>query len=286
MPNTVLSNIHNDLNGFNKLVKFYNEHENDFLESIDIELRDWFDANLCAVLGAILDKIHGFNDINFIFIQNAIKTILQKNNFLSFYGYPRIHDTYNTTIEYKKLKPSDSRYFNEYLENDLLRRSELPSMSDAVHDKISESIQEIFVNAQYHSETEFIYTCGQLFPKDYRLNFTIVDTGIGFARRIEKDLGYNIGSTDAIRWAITKGHTSKHGVPGGLGLDLLKEFVTENQGKIQIVSGNALYEFANGQEKFCELSGYFDGSVVSMTFKTDDPKTYRFANEIDINDIF
>jgi len=246
---------------------------------------------LSSVLGAILDKIKndGLNNIKFISIASDIKKVLQKNGFLSFYGHDKIYDTFHTTIEYKKLKPSDSRYFNQYLEDKLLNRNEFPNMSDAVHEKINESIQEMFVNAKIHSETDFIYTCGQFHPTRYELNFTIVDTGIGFANRIEENLGETVSSKDAIRWAMIDGHTTKQGVSGGLGLALLKEFITQNKGKIQIISGNAFYELTNDAESIKILNAYFDGAVISMTFNTNDSKTYRFASEIeqiDLDDIF
>lgn len=286
-----LSNIHNDLASYNQLIKLYQEHKNDLFETIDIQMRHWFDANLCAVLGGILDKIKndGLNDINFIYIGESIKTILQKNSFLSFYGYDKAYDTNHTTIEYTKLKPSDNRFFNQYLEKKLISRTEFPNMSDAVHEKISESIQEMFINAQMHSETEFIYTCGQFFPRENKLNFTIADTGIGFAKRIEKDFGMAIDSCNAIKWAMIDGNTTKKGVSGGLGLALLKEFISQNNGKIQIISGDAFYEFSHQEEVIQTLDYYFDGSVISMTFRTDDIKTYKFANEIeniDINELF
>lgn len=286
-----LSNVHNDLDGYNKLVKLYATHKDDIFEAIEIKLLVWLDANLSSVLGGVLDKIKqdGLNEVEFKMLKPEIQTILQKNGFLSFYGYDKVYDTFHTTIEYKKLKPSDSRYFNQYLEDELLNRSEFPAMSDAVHEKINESIHEMFVNAQIHSETKFIYTCGQFHPSRDELTFTIVDTGIGFAKRIEKNLGELISSKDAIRWAMIDGHTTKQDVSGGLGLALLKEFIGQNNGKIQIVSGNAMYELCNGIELIHKLENYFDGSVISMTFKTDDASTYRFASEIeqiDLDDIF
>lgn len=286
MPTSKLSNIHNNLDGYNQLVQLYEEHKDDIFEKIDIEMQVWFDANLSALLGGILDKIKndGLNDINFTSIKNDIQTILQKNGFLSFYGYPKVYDTNHTTIEYKKIKPSDTRYFNQYLEDELLNRTEFPNMSEAVHDKISESIQEMFINATIHSETEFIYTCGQFFPRDHKLNFTIVDTGIGFAKRIKKDFDMEISSSEAIKWAMVEGHTTKQNVSGGLGLALLKEFITLNKGKIQIISGDAFYELYDNSEKMQKLDGYYDGAVISMTFKTDDSKIYKFASEIE--DIF
>ena len=291
MSTYTLSNVHNDLHGYNQLVKLYETYKDELFEDIEIELLRWFDANLSAVLGGVLDKIRngGLNDIKFTNIKPDIQTILQKNGFLSFYGYDKIYDTYHTTIEYKKIKPSDSRYFNQYLEDELLNRNEFPNMSDTVHEKINESIQEMFVNAQIHSETEFIYTCGQFHPGRHELTFTIVDTGIGFAKRIEQNLDEVISSKDAIRWAMIDGHTTKQGVSGGLGLALLKEFIGQNNGKIQIVSGDAIYELNNNSESIQQLNSYFDGSVISMTFDTNDSKTYKLVSEIeqiDINDIF
>lgn len=281
-----LSNIHNDLASYNQLIKLYQEHHGDFLENIELEIKVWFDANLCALLGGILDKIKndGLNEIVFTTIQRNpydIQAILQKNSFLTFYGYPKLNDTNHTTIEYKKFKPADTRYFNQYLEDELLNRTVFPSMSNAVHEEISVSIQEMFENARFHSETEFIYTCGQFHPARNELNFTIVDTGIGFAKRIEKDFGMVIDSCDAIKWAMIDGHTTKQGVSGGLGLALLKEFISQNNGKIQIISGDAFYELCQHNETIDKLDYYFDGSVVSMTFKTNDTKTYKFTHELD-----
>ncbi len=162
-------------------------------------------------------------------------------------------------------------------------------MTEYVHEKISESIQEMFINAIYHSRTEFIYTCGQFHPARHELNFTIVDTGIGFAKRIEESLDIpNISSKDAIMWAITDGNTSKKDVSGGLGLAILKEFITINKGKMQIISGNAYYELSNDIETISILDYFFDGSVISMNFNTNDTTTYTFENEneIDLDDIF
>ena len=290
MQKIILSNIYNDIRSYNQLIKLYEEHKEDIFENIELDLTSWFDANLSAVLGAILDKIKqdGLNNIQFGNIKGDIQKILQKNNFLSFFGFDRLYDTYNTTIEYKKLKPTDTRYFNTYLE-ELLNRREFPNMTEYVHEKISESIQEMFINAIYHSRTEFIYTCGQFHPYRHELNFTIVDTGIGFARRIEESLNIaNISSKDAIMWAITDGNTSKKDVSGGLGLAILKEFITQNKGKIQIVSGNAFYELSNNIETISILDYFFDGSVISMNFNTNDIMTYSFENEnqIDLDDIF
>ncbi|MDY0181335.1 ATP-binding protein [Aliarcobacter skirrowii] len=281
-----LSNVHNDFDGYNKLVNFYSEYKDEFLEDIKLNINIWFDANLCSVLGSIVDKFsESLNSVNFMPSDN-IQIILQKNSFLSQFGYSSLSDTYHTTIKYLKLKTTDGRFFSDYVENQLLIREEFPTMSDAVHEKISQSIYEMFVNAQIHSETSHIYTCGQYFPARNTLDFTIVDTGIGFAGRIKKNFDLEISSKEAIIWSLKDGNTTKKDVSGGIGLALLKEFISQNNGKIQIITGNSLYQMSNRIEDFLTLDNFFDGTIINMSFKTDDSTSYTFVDELDDEDIF
>ena len=286
MRKQILSNVHYNFDGYNQLVNFYETYKEEFFEVIELEINTWFDANLSALLGGVIDKLTYANSIEFGVLSQEIKVVLQKNSFLTHFGFDKLTDTNNTTIKYLKLKPTDSRFFNNYVQTELFSRNELPIMSVALKKKISESIFEMFVNAQIHSSTEFIYTCGQFFPQRHEIVFTIVDTGIGFAKRIEKNLGSTISSAKAIKWAMKEGHTTKRGTPGGIGLALLKGFIAINKGKIQIISGDAMYEFENGNESFQKLDGYFDGAVINMIFNTNDTTSYFLADEINKDDLF
>ena len=75
-------------------------------------------------------------------------------------------------------------------------------MSDGLRKKMSEAMLELFVNAQIHSETKHIYTCGQFFPKRHRIEFCIADTGIGFKENFFRRFEKTISAVDAIRWAV------------------------------------------------------------------------------------
>jgi len=101
-------------------------------------------------------------------------------------------------------------------------------MTEALKRKISESIYEIFVNAQMHSKSEYIYTCGQFYPKKQKIAFTIVDMGQGFKANINNRFRHNLSSIQAIKWATENGSTTKTDAPGGIGLAILKEFITMN----------------------------------------------------------
>jgi len=282
-----LRNIDTSFESYQKLIDLYQVYKDSIFEEIELDLYQWFAANMSSALGGVLDKIaENLNEVKFKNISENIKTILLKNDFLSYYGFNRIMDSNNTTIKFLKLKPTDGKYFNLYVVNELLSRPELPYISLPLKRKMTEAIYEIFVNAQIHSETKNIYTCGQFYPQKNIIEFTITDTGIGFKNRINQRFKKNLTSTQAIQWATNDRHTTKIGVSGGLGLALLKEFIKNNKGKLQIISDDGFYQFDSKGEDIKLFHGSFPGSIVNLQFRTDDVSTYTLTDEVKLDDIF
>lgn len=287
MNKFILNNIDTSFGGYQQLINLYQHFETSQFETINLSFEKWFSANLSSALGGILDKfIDNYNEIEFEIIPENIKNIIKKNNFLSHFGHLNVVDTNNTTIKYLKLKKSDGRFFNNYVVMELLSRSELPKMTDELKKKVAESIYEIFINAQIHSESEFIYTCGQFFPKTNTIEFTITDTGIGFKNKINERFKSSLSSIQAIKWALMDGNSTKENVSGGIGLAILTEFVKMNKGKFQIVSDSGFYQLDSKDEQSKQFDGAFPGTIVNMQFKTDDKSSYALMSEIDLNDIF
>lgn len=282
-----LSDLHGDASGFSQIARLYAENKGEFFEKIPVSFYAWFDANMAAPLGAVLDLLEdNLNDIVFDSIDIKIQAILQKNGFLKHFGFDHRVDSYNTTIQYQKMKPDDGRYFREYVTAQFLNRSELPTMSEGLRKKMSEAMLELFVNAQIHSETKHIYTCGQFFPKRHRIEFCIADTGIGFKEKFFRRFEKTISAVDAIRWAVQDRNTTKVGIPGGIGLALLSEFVKLNKGKLQIVSGDGYYQYDSQGEKTERLTKPFPGTVVNVAFSTDDNSNYALVSETNEADLF
>jgi hypothetical protein len=284
-----LNNIDNNFESYQKLICLYEESKDKIFSDIHIELRQWFAANMSAVLGAVLDKFTAdLNDIHFDYISPKIESILLKNDFLTYYGKLRAIDINNTTIKFQKLKLTDGKYFKQYVIEELIegRIVDLPTMSNAVKEKIVEGIYEIFVNAQIHSNSPFIYTCGQFFPNKHKIEFTIVDTGIGFKEKINQRFNSNLSAVQSLKWAVQDKKTTKIEVSGGIGLAVLKEFIELNKGAMQIVSSDGFYQFDNQGEQTNQFVGQFPGTIVNLQFNTNDSHNYSLKNEIDINNIF
>lgn len=286
--NYKLVSVNPDKKGYTQLNKLYHLYKDEFIINFDLEVIQWFNACLCAPLGAILDKLNNDSWVTAKIkpmLANA-NNILQRNEFLSYFGFDKIHDDKNTAIKYLKLQPSDSRFFNSYITAELVNHPELPTLSAPLKKKITESIYEMFVNAQIHSNTNFIYTCGQFFPIKHSIWFSITDLGVGFKHNINNRFNTNLTSIQAIKWAIENGNTTKTSISGGIGLSLLKEFITKNNGTMQIISGDGFYSFSADGEDSTTLAFEFPGTIITMQFKTDDKNSYCLKSEISEEDIF
>jgi len=70
------------------------------------------------------------------------------------------------------------------------------------------------------------------------------------------------------------------GVARGLGLDLLKEFVRLNQGKMEVYSNEGYVVIDQYGERFENRPVSFEGTVFHITLRCDEA-LYRFADEED-----
>jgi len=281
---------HNQL-GFEALIGIYSKTEECLFDDIEIDMSStgWFDADMCAAFGAILYKLSDrINTVDLANIPQAVTRILSKNGFLSNYGREKLPDTFGTTIPYMRFDAKDDRYFASYIEDEFVQRSEMPRMSRGLLKKFRESVFEIFSNAVIHSQTKLgIFSCGQYFPKRNRLDFAVADLGIGIRKNVLDNAGLDLRADEAIEWATDGQNTTRRGrIPGGLGLKLLREFISLNGGRIQIVSDSGYWALEEGQVITSEMKYTFPGTMVSIEIDTADKRSYKLSSEISEKDIF
>jgi hypothetical protein len=279
-----IQDTRNDIYGYQSIINIVNELKGIRFESIllDFGQCNFYSAEMCAPLGAILYQVaRRTNVIQIINLQANVEAILSKNGFLSNYGHALIPDQWETTIPYQRFEPKDEKYFAEYLETRVMKQ-ELPKMTGLLAKLFSRSIFEIFGNAVLHSKTELgIFSCGQFFPGKHCISFTIVDLGVGFRSNVSNYLVTELDSVQAIRWALDQRNTTKSGdIPGGIGLKLLCEFITYNQGKLVIVSDDGYWQRHGEHDSSRTLVGSFPGTIVNIEINTADQKSYALASEI------
>lgn len=281
MISFTFDNIHDDVTGYEQLAAFYTLLGNKADAQVSLDFCKWFDASMCSPLACALEHLRGRgHHFSLGICDPDIHDLLCKNFFFTeqaFSSTPR-DDTWGSTISYQRFLPSQIEDFQDYIiEN--FPREYLPTMTEKLWERMTDGFLEIFANANQHAEADSVFVCGQYFPHKRRLKFTITDTGIGFQKRILKSRGLTLSPADAIEWGMKGGNTTKKNDPGGVGLNIIKEFIQRNRGIIQVVSHSGYWTMYNHAVKKQPLKTSFPGTAVHITIRTDDPCSYRLASE-------
>jgi hypothetical protein len=187
------------------------------------------------------------------------------------------------SIPYREDSTQDSDGFVSYLSNYWLGRGWV-EISEDLKTEIITKIAEIYENAFEHAESEVgIFTCGQRYPNLSELNLTIVDFGIGIPQRVRTlSTNTNLSDLDAIQWAIARGNSTRTGcVAGGGGLDTLRHFVTQHNGKMEIISHNG-YILLTKDGIICNYcSSCFVGTLININLNCDESHYYKKPHRSD-----
>ena len=290
------SRLTSDVEGYKSLISIYQKVKEleDYEIIFDFKYTSWFEANLSAIFGVIGDYANEKgNTLKIKDIRHTVQDVLLRNGFMADYGMGKSVDFKGTTISYKRFNAEQGLKFSQYIKEELLAKPDFPKLSTLLAKRINESIYELFENARTHGECSHIYTCGQYYPQKQpaRIDMTIVDLGISIKRNINRYLKRNgkpmKTGPQAIDWAVQKGNTTKTGnISGGLGLDLVLEFLKLNNGKIQIVSSDGYWEYRNGKIEMMKLDEVFNGTIVNIEFNLEDPNYYQLQEEISLDGIF
>ncbi|MCK4663681.1 MAG: hypothetical protein KAT68_12495 [Bacteroidales bacterium] len=282
IPNRIAS----DYEGFNNLVKIHNHVKDILFEKVTFDFANcsWFEANLSAILGAICNNLLlNLNTIEFVNLNSSIRAILSKNEFLKHFGGNVENDLHQTTIKYRRYQSNEQTLFKKYLDKELLSKEEMPDMSELLQKKINESIFEIFENAITHGNSKYVFSCGQYYPQKNppRIDFTIVDLGKTIKANVIEFLQKDLSSTEALEWAVDEKNTTKTGnTPGGLGLKIIRKFLTLNKGEIQIISAKGFWQQNKINCIFAKkMSSNFAGTIVNLEFNIDDRFSYITKEE-------
>lgn len=159
----------------------------------------------------------------------------------------------------------------------------LPRHSPLVWKKIVENLWEIVHNGIQHGESEYgVSTCGQFYPQMGYFEMAVYDTGHGIPHKVKEFRAKAITASDCecIDWAVQKGNST---IPfeksAGLGLHLLREFLSINGGIFQIVSGTGYYDqIGNSPSSTTSLKNSIDGTLVNIRVIYDD-HLYKMKGE-------
>jgi len=271
--------ISTDFAGIISLLNYYNYAKQYKNVTINLNLDgiNFIDANLCAYLYAIVYYLRHSRGIRtYIDFKSLVKElhVLIRNGFTNYIaGNPttfKPYDNRDTTIPLSHFSQSDADAFCNYIERDFLHQRGLQRLKLIERENIVTSYFEIFDNVGIHANTsEPVFVCGQYFPKQCELKFTLVDLGEGFLKKIAdftKDTERISKSSDAVCWAV-RGNSTKKGVMGGTGLKNIFLFCLRTGGSLQIVTDDCYYTMTERKETTFKIPNPFRGSAINLIFK-------------------
>ncbi len=257
---------------------------------------------MCAILGLILDYFSYMKKVEIININDDINIFFARNCFSEKINRCLCEDKYHTSIKYSEfLENRDDDKIGEYIE-EILGNRVFFNCNNTIRESLIDCIFELFENAYFHGKANYIYTCGQFFPKKEKLIFSIVDFGKTIPENVLKKEFFS-QDCECIDWAMGYQNSTKelvNGYPGGSGLFLLEKFIGERNGWLQIVSRKGIYEKRFNNDTIIykdDLLYGFPGTVITFCIEykdngisyiqaTEEENIDKIINELFRSDIY
>jgi len=271
--------INTDFAGTIALLDYFNyaKQFKDRWINLNLDSINFIDANLSAFLYAIIFYLRKTRGVKTFVDFQSLKSdlnVLIRNGFTNYIAgrnlYSSRYDPRDTTIPLKDFYQDDVDPFVDYIERDFLRQRGLTKIETSVKKTLEGSYMELFDNVGLHANTEDpVFVCGQYYPKNRVLNFTLVDLGDGFLKKIKE---YTAGdenitkASNAIDWAL-KGNSTKKGIKGGTGLKNIFWFCFKNEGRFHIVTDDCYYDLTNRQVTTHKIPHNFKGATIHLIFR-------------------
>ena len=134
-------------------------------------------------------------------------------------------------------------------------------------------------------------SCGSYDNNTKTISLCIVDLGGGICKNVLEytrnfaHLSHIDNDSKALNWALQRGNTTKtdsivEDMPRGVGLDILKEFVSLNKGKLEIYTNECCaYVNESGEYEIEELDFNFTGTLALISINCQEDIVYSYLDE-------
>lgn len=222
-------------------------------------------------------------------MHNAVRINLEQNGFAWAMGAD-VQPWRGNSIPFREYFRSEDKdtIMDDYLKSNWLGRGWV-NVSHALCNEIAGQMWEIYANAFEHSSTPVgVLSCGQYFPQRRELVLAVGDFGAGIPSKV-RDYRDNPGlaGAEAMRWAFSAGTSTVRDsrIGRGLGLDLLKQFIKLNHGRLEVYSSDGYVLIDGSSETYDSLWTCFQGTLVNVSLQCDE-KLYMLSYEDDSSPFF
>lgn len=188
--------------------------------------------------------------------------------------------------------------YRDYCANSDIWLENLKSMDLRDYNKIKILISELLANLKMHTVFQEGTMSGSIDRAKEILTVSIVNYDLTIRRNLESEHMDFLSDFDAIMWALKRTHTTRNvGASGGLGLYLLRKYVSELKAQCIIVSGNCFitldekcFDAADENRieyKRCvEMPHYYGGNIFTLMLPLKvNTERKKLINDVRMNEI-
>ncbi|RXQ97690.1 ATP-binding protein [Ancylomarina salipaludis] len=222
------------------------------------------ESNLFAVIGSlIMDLERRRNKVRLINFQDSILNLFYTKKMIKG-GMKK--DVWKSLIKCQFFLSPDEEQLTDYLENKIFPERPAVALNPQLKMAIELCVAEIFRNAFAHSNRKEVFISHYVSVHNKKLIISIVNKGANMQQLATSALKKAQNGMGAIKWAVDSGTTSKPFKHNGMGLFTIRQFIEQNDGKIQIISGNGVWKQVK-HRKFTKLTRKeFPGTIVTLEF--------------------
>ncbi|MBI5930398.1 MAG: ATP-binding protein [Chloroflexi bacterium] len=243
--------------------------------------------NAVVVLGALIRVLQQNGNVvafQLDTIENRVRVNLEQNGFLHRLGLGGFPWNGNS-IPYREDRFMVEDDYADYLSEKWLGKGWI-NVSANLRDHIVSRVIEAYINVFDHAASPIgVITCGQHYPFRHELRITMADMGVGIPNTVREYLKQpQMSAADALRWAFEPMKTTKdqNNFARGNGLKLLKSFMEDNHGKLEIYSETGYACIDDKGNHFENRQRSFQGTIVQITLICDAAR-YTLPEEDDHN---
>lgn len=215
-------------------------------------------------------------------ITGRLRDNLWKMGFLELFGSDRCSAPANSLPIYRQSR-HDHGAIVRCIEQVIMGRPEMPTMSIGLAKEIRRSFVELFDNIFNHSGSPIGgLVCGQVYPHRKLLQVTFYDAGVGLSRNVRNTILGIADDPTAISWALQPGNSTLSAPgsePRGLGLYWIREFLKVNGGELQVYANSGYYRERGATHDSRQTQTELLGTLVDLRIRIQPGALYQLTSE-------
>lgn len=262
--------IVNNFQGYVFFSELHNQTQKCFEERITLDFSNTkvIESNLFALLGGVIAGLERRkNKVKLKGMQDPILNLFNTKKLIN--GVARKY-LWKSFVKCQQFATSDEEALSEYLKTRIFPERPEIKLNQQLKMAVELCVAEVFRNAFAHSNCKEVFIAHYYSVYNKKLVVSVVSLGRPFNLLVNKTLKKSLNGVGGIEWAVEQGHTTNRDAHKGIGLYTIRQFVKQNQGRIQIMSGDGVWKQVKHRTFSKLYEKGFPGSAVTLEFNLED----------------